>query len=994
MTDETRLRLIRIFLASPNDVTEERAQARHLIKDDLAALPFIQDDAVLRLVAWEDPTSRAAMPATLSPQKAIELGMPKPSQCDIVVVVFWSRMGTPLDEARHGLKDGKRAYWSGTEWEYEDALKASEATGKPVVLVYRRTARVPLNVEDHDFDERVEQYKRVKEFFDTFRDPKTGAWLRSYTEHATPEQFGEYLKKDLMVFIKQILEAPPAPVIVTPTPEDKHAEIPWPEGKSPFPGLHAFTPDEKLVFFGRGRETDALIQRVKDSRFVAVIGASGSGKSSLVGAGLIPRLADNAFPGSKDWQLPYRVGPEDDRMWAGPYFKPGAVGNNPFAALAASLAPLVGQSADEIAAMLERDPAAIAGLGAAALAGHPDWAELLLFIDQFEELFTVVHPDHRAPFVALLNAAAHAERLHTVVTMRADFYHACLKYSMLEELLRAGSFPLGVPGQVALHEMIARPADRAKLTFEDGLPERILDDAGNEPGNLALVAYTLDELYQACRRANHGRLSHRSYEELRGVQGAIGTRASSVFAGLEADAQATLPHVFRELVEVDERGTATRQRAPLARFENSAAAMKLIRRFTDARLLTTTRLNNEAVVEVAHEALFRSWDWLAQWIEDTQDDLRLLRQVKLAALEWDEHGRDPAYLWPDERLEPVYEMQDHLQANLDAVTREFIRPETDRLLAELRNDDLPHARRLAIGERLAGIGGKRGDSRPGARLREDGLPDLVWCAVPGGSIVLGDKAKSSFFVQPFYIAQYPITFAQFQTFIDAEDGFHNPQWWEGLAANDNHKSKPDEQWFKFANHPREDVSWWDAVAFCRWLTAHWPEKEWPDPLPWIEKPKSFGERLLGQKPDRGQTRWAIRLPTEWEWQQAATGGHPENVYPWGPEWDERRANTGECGLRRTTAVGMYPLGAACIEQPDGETAEVMDMSGNVWQWCLNEHDKPENFGLDGTAARVLRGGAWANLHDRARAVCRYIDHPGGRLFNYGFRVVCARPPSL
>jgi formylglycine-generating enzyme required for sulfatase activity len=137
------------------------------------------------------------------------------------------------------------------------------------------------------------------------------------------------------------------------------------------------------------------------------------------------------------------------------------------------------------------------------------------------------------------------------------------------------------------------------------------------------------------------------------------------------------------------------------------------------------------------------------------------------------------------------------------------------------------------------------------------------------------------------------------------------------------------------------------MAFCRWLSAR-----------------------LG---------YEVRLPNEWEWQQAATGGNPANVYPWGPEWDGNCVNTYESKLSRTTAVGLYPQGAS----PVG----ALDMSGNVWEWCLNEYDKPQNVTISGYSRRVVRGGSWSSYQAHARAAYRNYDTPDNLIV--GFRLACA-----
>jgi formylglycine-generating enzyme required for sulfatase activity len=130
--------------------------------------------------------------------------------------------------------------------------------------------------------------------------------------------------------------------------------------------------------------------------------------------------------------------------------------------------------------------------------------------------------------------------------------------------------------------------------------------------------------------------------------------------------------------------------------------------------------------------------------------------------------------------------------------------------------------------------------------------------------------------------------------------------------------------------------------------------------------------------------YKIRLPTEWEWQQAATGGNPSNEFPWGAQWDPNRANTYESGLNCTTAVGMYPNGAS--------PTETLDMSGNVWEWCLNEYEHLKRTDLSGDARRVVRGGAWSEYQVSARAAYRFRARPDGRdnVWVFGW---CVRPPS-
>jgi formylglycine-generating enzyme required for sulfatase activity len=240
--------------------------------------------------------------------------------------------------------------------------------------------------------------------------------------------------------------------------------------------------------------------------------------------------------------------------------------------------------------------------------------------------------------------------------------------------------------------------------------------------------------------------------------------------------------------------------------------------------------------------------------------------------------------------------------------------------------------------------------------------------------------EGTYAIEDFYIARYPVTYRQYRAFLQAEDGFHNSEWWEGLAADSHHKATPGEQNRPTDNHPAENVSWYDAIAFCRWLNVRLGIPQLPTKLA-IKKGLLYGTTLL-------QDYQGIRLPTEWEWQYAATGDNPGYDYPWGQEWDNTKANTYESGLSRTTAVGMCPEGAA----PCG----ALDMSGNVFDWCLNEYDPykiMEKVSLNGDARRVVRGGSWRDDQRLARADLHSYGNSDARHYDHGFRLVMSLPGS-
>jgi formylglycine-generating enzyme required for sulfatase activity len=301
------------------------------------------------------------------------------------------------------------------------------------------------------------------------------------------------------------------------------------------------------------------------------------------------------------------------------------------------------------------------------------------------------------------------------------------------------------------------------------------------------------------------------------------------------------------------------------------------------------------------------------------------------------------------------------QNGVDAATRKLL---CDRLVALITDPNHPGSpeQRLAAGKALAQLG----DPRPGVGLRPDGLPDIDWVMIPERDalgqqeFVYGEKEEKRS-EATFWMARYPVTYRQFQAFVDAPDGLANPDWWKGLARTDNNNLR--KQSFPFWNHPRESVTWYQAVAFCRWLTAK------------VEVDPSLLPTDL-----RGG-RWRISLPTEWQWEKAARG-HDGRVYPWGAKYIQGYANVEKDGphnLQSSSAVGLYPQGVS----PYG----ILDLSGNVWEWCLNEYSNPQRVGESGDETRVLRGGAWFWEADRAKSSARFWHSPNFWSIDLGFRLV-------
>ncbi len=269
---------------------------------------------------------------------------------------------------------------------------------------------------------------------------------------------------------------------------------------------------------------------------------------------------------------------------------------------------------------------------------------------------------------------------------------------------------------------------------------------------------------------------------------------------------------------------------------------------------------------------------------------------------------------------------------------------------------LSGAQREAQPEGRAAVGRALGrlslDTRKGVGLTVEGLPDIDWVWIPGGEFIYQDGELRQ--VEGFHMARYPVTNAQYQAFLEAEDGYREDRWWKGLTDPDRQAEHA--EWTE-SNHPRETVSWHEAMAFCRWL----------------------GEKS-GAK---------VRLPTEWEWERAARG-RDGRVWPWGNQYVAGYANisepygsAGPHSLGRTSAVGIYAEGAS--------VEGVLDLIGNVWEWCLNENEKPKRMQAGDKQIRVLRGGSWQGHQINARAGFRHYRNPALRNYDFGFRVVGVVP---
>jgi hypothetical protein len=403
-----------------------------------------------------------------------------------------------------------------------------------------------------------------------------------------------------------VLERPPTP---------KRA---WDSSRPPYPGLEAFIEQDAGVFFGREPQIVDLLDRLHPTlpdqahRFVTVIGPSGAGKSSLVQAGLIPRLARQR----SRWIIPPPLVP----------------GTQPIHNLARSLtAVLPNTQVDTLVAELAMGPAALVRY-AEQLRAASGARSVLLVIDQTEELLTRTGEQERAAFLALLRAALQQDpRLWVVATLRSEFLTGLLTTGFAD--LFQNPLVVGSLDRAALFEVIEEPAAQAGLTFAPGVVNRLVNDTGGGDA-LPLLAYTLQALY--LRVGPGGTITAEDYRQLGGVAGALSRQADRVAAELQAgDTGASMLPTLLKFVTVDET-QPTRRRVRRSTLNDEER--RVVDAFITARLLTSDATDDDTVIEVAHEALFRQWPLLRQAIEARADDLRQRAELERWAQDWVRSG--------------------------------------------------------------------------------------------------------------------------------------------------------------------------------------------------------------------------------------------------------------------------------------------------------------------------------------------------------------------
>lgn len=464
----------------------------------------------------------------------------------------------------------------------------------------------------------------------------------------------------------------------------------------PYQGLFAFREEDAPLFFGRETFTEQLVEAVQNKPLVGVIGSSGSGKSSVVFAGLIPRLRQ-----AKNWKIiKFRTG------------------ERPFHALASTIVPILDSQvgrADRIlrtrqlALALQQGQWALQDLVEDIVFEAPG-IRLLLVIDQFEELYTLCRDvEERQRFLdRLLETVNHASQFTVVFTLRADFYGQVLSSRPFADALQGADIKLGPMNRKELEDAIIKPAEQFGVQIQPGLTVRILDEIKQEPGSLPLLEFALTQLWD---KQSNGWLTHAAYNDIGGVKAALARYADEVYEQLSPAEQQRAERVFIQLVRPGEGTEDTRRVA--TRAEIGEDNWDLAKRLADARLVVTGRIERtveageqtsgeqtskveaEETVEVVHEALIREWRRLRDWMDANRDFRTWQDRLKVEIREWEATRRDEGALLRGVSLATAEDWLQKRQAELSPAEQEYIQKSL-----ELRERELAEREReLAERER-------------------------------------------------------------------------------------------------------------------------------------------------------------------------------------------------------------------------------------------------------------------------------------------------------
>ncbi|UFP96722.1 caspase family protein [Gloeobacter morelensis] len=521
------------------------------------------------------------------------------------------------------------------------------------------------------------------------------------------------------------LSGPPGVIEVFPANLASAGEgAPMDLGVCPYMGLRAFGEEDAPYFYGREHLTQELLKQLAGDSFLAVVGASGSGKSSVVHAGLIAQLrTGRQLPGSQSWWVQS--------------MRPGA---HPLEALSWRLADAADQNERH------RQQQQIEGLLHLGADGLVQWLRkrpepmVVLVVDQFEELFTLASPTDRQVFLDVLLGAlvCAADRFKLVIAVRADFIAPCLEVAALAPLVQAAS--VLVPpylGEDDYRNLIVKPAQKVGLVVEPELVEVLLQELNQSPGELPLLEFVLEQLWE---KRQDGHLTLNAYQQaIGGLKGALENRAQATYEALGPEGKDCARWIFLSLTQLGEGTEDTRRRVPRSDLVVARYPEKLVfhtlQALTAAKLVVVgfsentptgrsrsraeaaepeslAALKQQVTVEVAHEVLIRYWSTLRWWLEENRARLRLQRQIEQAATLWNQRDQQPDFLLRGVRLAEAEEIYTHRSDELSQEVQVFVeacleekRKQRDREKGELRKAQIIALVMVVLTIAASGFGG-------------------------------------------------------------------------------------------------------------------------------------------------------------------------------------------------------------------------------------------------------------------------------------------------
>ncbi len=676
-----------LFISSPGDVNEERVISARVI--DRLSDEFIHR-VTLKPIFWE----HEPMLMTETFQTQIQ----PPSETDIFVGILWARIGTRLP-AHITRPDGSR-YASGTEFEFEDAWAGFEQVGKPEILIYRKTAKPLISPDMPDFEARRAQKEAVDAFSRKWFQDEEGSFIAAFNPFDNLAEFEERLESHLR---KLLLRRFPS------DDTDTHVRhITWHEG-SPFRGLVTFEAEHTSVFFGRTRVISEVLASLRKNAleglpFIMLLGTSGSGKSSLVRAGVLPLLMQSGVI-------------EGVAAWRQALFRPSDCGADLLLGLSKVLFNPQGLPIDDSQARhsnglyelfqvfykaqiwrnepsrqveyasLEKNiltfVAHCLSQAEHTLGAQQGQVRLILVLDQFEEMFTqdMIAPQMRKAFVELLSLLIHSRQCWVIATFRSDLYYRCAELPRLAKLLEGnGQYLLTPPTIGELTQMIRLPAFAAGLQFETDavtqtrLDEVILQSMADNPENLSLLSFTLDALYQ--HRNEQAYLTYAAYKQLGGLEGALAQRAETAFQALNQATQDAFPILMRTLITVSNGDARPMigQRFLYQGHQQDPTLQDLLNAFIEANLIISGQnTDGVAIARIAHDALLQYWPRLKHWVRENQHLLHIRVRLKDAALQWQEEQQpDELLLHAGRRLNNAEELLKQWREALDPFLIQYI----------------------------------------------------------------------------------------------------------------------------------------------------------------------------------------------------------------------------------------------------------------------------------------------------------------------------------